>query len=205
MIKDTNIVEQFGEYVCKNSVEDFIPDAVETILVCESPHTEEIKKGKPLVGPAGKAASKHLGIANNVGLGEYLDSNNICSIGIMNVCRAPLQKTTADKQSDFDFTKLETIRTGYKHIFRHRNPAINELEKYIVNDFGKRLKELKAYKNLTKIIVCGNFAVRYYCEAKPELESILLATLPHPARNGWSKCTEEQMAILIELKNNIQN
>lgn len=53
----------------------------------------------------------------------------------MNVCMAPLQKTKSDKQSGFNYSKLKIIQTGYKRIFSHRDKAINEIEKIILNDF----------------------------------------------------------------------
>lgn len=204
-MNDNDIVKRFVEYFCNNYVKDFIPDTAKTLLIFESPHTLELENNIPLAGSAGKVALKCLGINDKVGLGTYLCLNKIPSIGIMNVCKAPLQKTQSDKQSDFDYAKLKIIQTGYKRIFSHRDEAVNEIEKIILNDFKERLQKYFLKNHLTNIICCGNFALKYYCVSGLNFEEVILETLPHPARNGWYRCTEEQKKILVKLKNIIMN
>ncbi len=203
MINDGSIVERFDNYLKKNTVNDFICNTTRIVIVCESPHTDELEKGLPLVGRTGKSVSKHLGINKNIGLGEYLDSQEFPVIGIMNVCTAPLQKTASRKQSDFDFNKTDFIRKNYDRLFCHRDPDINEMEKIIVNDFKMRLNQLARNNDLTKIVICGNYAMRYFCEVSQNIVQLPVALMPHPARNKWSRLTNEQKCILDELKNAI--
>ena len=178
-MNNDSIVKQFDEYLKKNTVKDLICSTTKIVLVCESPHTEELNKGLPLVGSAGKSAFKHLWKSKGVGLGEYLLPKTLPTIGIMNVCTAPLQKTDSPKQTPFNFSKLSKIRIRYSSIS----------------------KLLLKSNDITKIILCGKFAERYFDEIKQELEPVASESLPHPARNGWSKLTDGQECILEELRN----
>ncbi len=203
-MNNDSIVKQFDEYLKKNTVKDLICSTTKIVLICESPHTEELNKGLPLVGSAGKSAFKHLWKSKGVGLGEYLLPKTLPTIGIMNVCTAPLQKTDSPKQTPFDFSKLSMIRTRYSSISKHRDQDLNKIEKCILDDFKKRLKVLLKSNDITKIILCGKFAERYFDEIKQELEPVTSESLPHPARNGWSKLTDGQECILEELRNAIR-
>ena len=141
-MNNDSIVKQFDKYLKKNTVKDLICSSTKIVLICESPRTQELNKGLPLVGSAGESAFKHLLKSKRVGLGEY--------------------------------------------------------------DFKKRLKALLKSNDITKIILCGNFAKRYFDEIKQELEPVMSESLTHPARNGWSKLTDGQECILEELRNAIR-
>ena len=203
-MSDESIKKQFNKYLKKNKVNDLISSTTKIVLVCESPHTEELEMGLPLVGSAGKSLLKSLDISNDKGLGEYLYKNKIHTVGIMNVCRAPLQKTKSKKQSDFDFAKLSKIRRGYRFVSKHRNNALNEIENCIMDDFRKRLNQLATRNNLTKIVICGNFAKHYFCEVKQTVRQLPpVDFLPHPARNRWLKLSHGRKEILERLKHEI--
>ena len=201
-------VEEFKKYLMRNSVKDLVCNTTKILLICESPHTDELDNKRPLVGSAGKSALNYLisGETNGVGLGDYLASQEHPTIGIMNVCQAPLQKTDSDQQTCFDFSKTKSIRNGHKHLCNHMDTTIIEMEKIILVDFKKRLKKYAENKCLEIIIPCGRFAESYFNSVNDELKlkQEFSVSLPHPARNGWANPKDNQKDLLEKLKREIR-
>ena len=154
-------------------------DEVEYIILCESPHKEEVeykdKAGRPnpvpLVGTSGKAVSNFL-FGESAPIGELIDEKNkkcFHKIAIVNVCNVPLQKIDQNKD------KVENLELDY---LRDSCKVIIEL--------SENLKErIKKYQKARIIVVCGEFAMAYYNEIKNNFQTLKALNVPHPSRNHW--------------------
>lgn len=154
-------------------------DKVEYIILCESPHAEEVEhkdldgntKPIPLVGNSGKSISSFL-FEDNTPIGELVvNKSKIISykLAIVNVCNIPLQEI-AQNEDAIKNLRLNYLRDNCK----------------IVRNLSDNLKErLEKYVNARTIIVCGEFAQVYYEEIKSNFPTIKTLYVPHPSRNHW--------------------
>ena len=165
-------------------------DEVEYIILCESPHTEEVEhkdhdgnpKPIPLVGNSGKSVSSFL-FEDNTPIGELVvNKSKIISykLAIVNVCNIPLQEIDQNK----DYIKglnLNYLRENCKVI------------KALRDDLKERITK---YENAHTIVVCGEFAKAYFKEVKNIFPNIKALYVPHPSRNHWQFIYEHKDDIL---------
>ena len=157
------------------------------LFILESPHTEEIKEGVPLAGKSGKSVYNILNIDDNKNselsrtgsFGKFLSENKCYveerRIGIVNVSNVPLQNIG---NLDFEFPKeLVDIREKQK------------LDDDIFEIFKEKF--FKICSDITEdtcVVICGNFAQRYFKELPIVKDGTLKykeIKLPHPSRNSW--------------------
>ena len=152
-------------------------DTVEYIVLCESPHKDEVKLKTPLVGKSGTAVSEFLFYNDKKSIGEWIKEDyqkeeskkELPFMAIVNVCNVPLQKISKNKR-DIKGLNLNYVRDNCKTITKLKD----------------NLKErLSQYTNARTIIVCGEFAQAYYDEIKTNFPVIKPLYVPHPSRNQW--------------------
>ena len=151
---------------------------VEIILLCESPHEEEVKdldpeNNTPLVGSSGQSVASFLFGENKIDpIGKLVKERNskLPKMAVVNVCNVPLQVIDANKTDVGDLS-----------LDRMRNNCL------IISQLANNLKQrLLKYTNASTIIVCGVFAKEYYETIKSCLYKQLKPLfVPHPARNQW--------------------
>ena len=175
-------------------------DNVEYIILCESPHSDEIEhKDKdgtpqplPLVGDSGKSVSEFL-FGKKKPIGKWIiedlqkEEKELPHIAIVNICNVPLQKID-ENQNEVKDLNLAYLRDNCKVI-----PGLRENLK----------TRLAKYRKAHIIIVCGEFAQAYYNELKNNFNTIKSLYVPHPSRNQWQFIYEhkDDIAILKRLFN----
>lgn len=188
---DNNYKKLFEEYY--NSEYYIIKDIVNKnnkyIFILESPHNNEIECGYPVAGESGQDMRKFLEIDSKESFGKYVNDNPEAKISIINVSRVPLQiiNSLEKKYINVIDEVCSIVRCGYDSFGKHRKKYINEIEKIILDDFKRRLKELELDMD-TNIIICGNFARVYFentidCVSGINKDNILY--VPHPSRKQW--------------------
>ena len=167
------------QYYVKD-IENCKIDNVEYIILCESPHSDEIeyKDGNPqllpLVGDSGKSVSEFL-FGKKKPIGVWLiedlqkEEKELPHIAIVNTCNVPLQKV--DKSQN----KVKDLNLAY---LRDNCKIIPELKENLKVRLAK-------YTKAHTIIVCGEFAQAYYNELKNNFKTIKSLYVPHPSRNHW--------------------
>ena len=211
------IGEIFGRRLARFVESSAVPDllgrnrgGVKVILLLESPHTEEVRRGHPLAGASGKAVTEGLG--RNVpamhGLSEAFGrlvatsgSEHVSKFGIMNVSQLPLQATAyrengADHRANIpawcEFEKcLRSIkpRSGKLKLDRpvtERNEAALLMECAIVQDLQERLDGIPVGSGLF-LVCCGRIAQRIL-ERTQVRDGVRIAYAPHPSpirRRRW--------------------
>ena len=160
-----------------------------TILLFESPHTSEVIEGYPLAGQAGARVAKAFLGTDERSIGEVLNSwqnvppdSILRHIGIMNVCRLPMQggpyrRWSLQKNKVFDH--LKTIRRGPEA--RHRNDVdAQNIEEDIIRDLKRRVVRVKKRIPGVKFVVCGEVA-REFARKVGLCNQLILDCVPHPA------------------------
>lgn len=209
--EEKTLEEELKNYLDRNTKEEKAPYFVDdcfgvskeevcTLFILESPHIEEVKDQKPLMGLSGKAVSKFIGLGDSE-LGANLSALTKYKIAIVNVSNIPLQVIDANK---CDCSKLENelrkIRTQ------------NEVEKTIYEAFAKKMQ---GFNKIERIIVCGAFAEKYFDKfIMAEENSLLLKKsykkqveiikVPHPSRGQW-QFIDKHMGNLEKVKNIFNN
>ena len=175
-----NAKEESLRYFVKDCFEVDKAD-VRTLFILESPHIEEMKDKKPLMGLSGKAVSKFIGLGDSE-LGSNVSSLTKHKIAIVNVSNIPLQVIDANKCDCSNLeNELRKIRTQ------------NEVETTIYEGFAKKMQ---GFDKVERIIVCGAFAEKYFDKfIMAEENSLLLKKsykkeveiikVPHPSRGQW--------------------
>lgn len=183
-----------------------------TVLLCESPHVDEVCHGHALAGKAGRNVSAALHIPNGqFAIGCLLTGPTqhrvLDSLGLMNVSLLPLQKTPycANIQQDDDYRDLLCAfseirdRTSkgvhglqFKQSDRTDEALITMMRKVcdvILCDLKRRLCQLP---NCALVIPCGNVARNFLRQAEgasrrrwSEPLRTELSSLGHPSE--WSK------------------
>lgn len=208
---ENNLYNLFKEYYAneKYIVDDIGLNCEETrefIFVLESPHNEEVEKNCSVVGSSGKEMAKFLRKGSGESLGEYAKKNLNSKISIINVSKVPLQKTKNLNEEYGELTKyvFPIIRCRYDSYRNHRKDVMNDIEKYILDDFKKRINSVSIDSN-TKFIICGSFAQKYFNDAINDIinegifkeildeyylkENILF--VPHPSRHQWLRAKND--------------
>lgn len=170
-------------------VDDIFGDETEVIFVCESPHTDEVRKKFPLAGSAGstvtnKVYGKILGKSSpNVPIGKLLHDGcgDLRWLGIMNVCPIPMQAPPYGGICDSNLTdSLEIIRkTTPKKMPKARKSATTfRVEETILYSFRYRVEESRKRFPHAMMIPCGRFAEYFFIKSYTES---FMPDIPHPA------------------------
>ena len=190
-------------------VEDLIGNGnVSVILVCESPHTDEINQHYPLAGKSGKYVTATLaklvfGRSEawgesmpdpwNQPIGKLVKDNHPCFrwLGIINVCPIPLQEK-AYKNSIYGINcprkLLKPIKTiqglNPTKIMRPRdNPITHRVQSVIIQSFAYRIRRARRIVPNVTMIPCGKFAEAAFTVIR-EGENAKRG-IPHPSHRQW--------------------
>ena len=192
-------------------VEDLTADEnVSVILVCESPHTNEIQACYPLAGDSGKDVtatlarlvfgrsetwSQRMPYPWNQPIGKLVKDNHSCFdwLGIMNVCPVPLQESAYKRgrprilPADIKVLSvhIEAIRTLKNNVKKDKEDAITQcMQSVILRSFRDRIESARGkFPNVT-LIPCGKFAEAAFNKvgARADIKGI-----PHPSRKQWTR------------------
>lgn len=189
--KEENLLEKYLKKLkLKNECPYYVQDTAEgyekdikILFVLESPHKEEVKEGKPLVGKSGENVSDYIykqGAKEAFGeLHEYLLKHKI---GIINVSNIPLQVIKENEEDARSISKeLSDLRD------------CDEINSSLLYFFCEKMKK---YENVEKFVVCGNFASVYFdkyieCDKQEKIKENLknkkieLLKVPHPSYKHW--------------------
>lgn len=193
----------------KYEVPNLIGDSSEIIFILESPHIEELFYDAPISGLSGGTMTKALfGQENKIPLGrvvkDFLIQNSeseeldhLNKIGIMNICRIPMQKAayihskTIGKYGMFNSEKfdgiielLEQIRKNNKDFYKDESKNI--LQKIILDTFSASLHELKDKK--LYLVPCGKTAEKFFkLSGVSNPNWTIVEGIPHPSYNSWTR------------------
>lgn len=175
-------------------VRDLLPPAdkaVKLLLILESPHSEEIKAGMPVVGGAGQSALEYLlGDTSGASLGEFVDSMHAAGdyrVAIINVSNVPLQpgayEDGAGPLTPDEWEVIRVVResTAWR-VDGTQTPEANRIGSILLDGLQDRL-DLMNFEPGATAVACGEFVQRF---------SRWLTGLPakqlnvyHPSRNLW--------------------
>ena len=172
---------------------------VKVVLLCESPHTDEINASsrRPLVGASGTsvaAALWKLALRKETEIGESIGelvsggNEEFDWIGLMNVCPLPMQKTVygniLKSQCGQLLDELESIRRKTE-----TRAELSDLERAITDHLAERWWCLRSRVRLEPLLIaCGNTARRFRTLAGLPGED--LPRTPHPSRGQWAMALE---------------
>lgn len=175
-------------------VRDLLPPAntaVQLLFILESPHSEEIQAGTPVVGGAGQSALEYLlGDASGGSLGEFVDAMHAAGdyrVAIMNVSNVPLQPDAyEDGAGPLTPNEWEVIRVVRDSTARRvdgtMTPEANRIRSILLDGLQDRV-DLVSFEPGATAVACGDFVQRF---------SRWLTGLPgkplkvyHPSRNLW--------------------
>lgn len=155
---------------------------IRLILLAESPHTEEVNAGRPFAGHSGGAVTRLLR--------KGLPRSGASRIGILNVCRLPLQakayeakageaRSLAEHSSWRIFVEsLDDIKNAPET--RARSSYVKRrMDEVIVKDLRRRLRNVHD-PDKAKLACCGKLALTFYAKTQS-------VYLPHPARGQWER------------------
>ena len=169
---------------------------VKIVLLCESPHTDEVKADprRPLVGKSGKSVARVLRklalcqeADRDTPIGDlvYRGEVNFDWLGIMNACPVPMQKAPYCNEI------LEGLRNqiGDLSWVRTKSAACSRqqaLESAIADDLSARWNCVRARIDPNALVIaCGQTARKFHSLAGlPTVES--LPNVPHPSRQQWT-------------------
>ena len=169
---------------------------VKVVLLCESPHTEEVlsRPRRPLVGNSGKGVAKVLRelvlrVPNTGGaIGDLVceRTEGFGWLGLMNACPLPMQKkvySAALQQSHAGlFNDLQRLREGLPPVRRGLADAVRE-------DLQCRWNRVVARVDGGALLIpCGEVA-RRLCDLA-QIRNENLPNTPHPSRNQWTRALE---------------
>lgn len=194
----------------RKMVEEFSNPDSEYVFILESPHNDEVESGYVACGRSGKSMAKVLGISQDKSLGELLKTTNRKDISVLNISCAPLQKVKSKKIrvkdrviKDIQRVREKDFKNKEEYLKKRWHIQLKEFEKFILQDFTKRMSPLINTPEKKTIIVCGNFAKAYF---KAFLEETPLSFkkvlyVPHPSRNQWGNYInwKEGMESMLEL------
>jgi hypothetical protein len=189
----------WDELHVKYEVKNLITSSSSYIFILESPHVEEIKFGVPVAGASGRMMTKVLlhdeskepfgKIISTAIFSNFKDASPfIKSVGIMNICRIPLQaaaygQDTQCKHRGF-LTLLEQIRTR-PDTHNYKIPELKYVREIICNDFATQLQNLPTGHKI--FIPCGKFAQSFFYRTSSIIKGDwdMIEGVPHPSRNQW--------------------
>ena len=208
----------FGRRLARFVESSVVPDlpegdwsGVKVVLLLESPHTDEVPAGRPLVGGSGKSVTKGLGenvpamrgVAGAVGDLVADGDRRVSWLGIMNASRLPLQPGAGtypangvDRPADIpawgEFERCLRYVRGKRPV-TERNEAALLLERAIVADLQERLDGIPAGNDLL-LVCCGEIAQRMF-ERTRARGTIRIAYAPHPSKSWWQRYTNEMQGV----------
>ena len=172
---------------------------VKVVLLCESPHTDEVEASprRPLVGASGASVAAVVrklvhgqDTESGDSIGELVGGGNedFDRVGLMNVCPLPMQKTpycdVLQSRCNQLLDDLERIRkrTGNR-------VELSALECTIKNHLAERWESLRnCVDSEPLLIACGGTARRFRTLAGLPGED--LPKTPHPSRGQWARALE---------------
>lgn len=185
---------------------------VKVVLLCESPHTDEIEATprRPLVGASGRSVAATLRklvlcqpTANGDSIGELVGESNedFDWIGLMNVCPLPMQETVyCDTLQNRCKQLLDDLRSIRRKA--ETRAELSELECAIRDYLAERWRRLEhCVRAEPMLIACGDTARRFRTLA--ELPGEDLPKTPHPSRGQWTMALqlyETMERIRVELE-----
>ena len=179
-------------------VPDFVRhDCVKVVLLCESPHTREVKScpRTPLMGASGKTVGRALNVlvrgvsaTTSQPIGHLVRSDPKFSwLGIMNVCCVPMQrKPYEDRAGDVDcwIKRLKEVRKR-----REDDPwdETNQVEAAIKDDLRERWRCVESQRRDVLLVPCGGVARRF---CRQLAYAPIAPRTPHPSRCRWDEAIE---------------
>jgi hypothetical protein len=175
-------------------VPDLVPPqgvAVELLLVLESPHTEEIKKGTPVIGGAGQSALEYLlGNVTGGSLGEFVEALHAVDdyrVVIMNVSNVPLQPGAFDDEAGpltpDEWEVIRVVRDSKTwRVDGTLTPEANRIGLTLLAGLQDRLNRLTFAPGAT-VVLCGDIVQRF-ARSLTGLPGTPLKVY-HPSRNLW--------------------
>ena len=205
----------FGRRLARFVESSVVPDlpegdwgGVKVVLLLESPHKDEVRAGRPLVGRSGVSVTREFGenVPTMRGVAGAVDGvvpafgdlvaqgdRRVSWLGIMNASRLPLQRHAypangADHRADIpawsEFARCLPYVRGKRPV-TERNEAALLMERAIVRDLQERLDGIPAGNGLL-LVCCGEFAQRIF-ERTRVRDTIRIAYAPHPSYNQWTR------------------
>ena len=177
-----DLKQRYLNYLNENKVNDLFSENTKVLLVFESPHKKEIKKGIPLSGSSGINVTKKLVPCCTIPFGEIIYASKNKTIGIMNVSQAPMN---AIKATNASFKELEHLKRKLEKgkSFRLTEEEL-ELYETIKNHFKKRLmRAINCCGENLIIVACGLVATSF-CEDLKLKRSFY--RLNHPSYGKWN-------------------
>ena len=179
---------------------------VKVVLLCESPHTDEVasRPRRPLSGKSGKSVARvlrELALCQNTD-GDTPIGDLVCGgdedfdwLGIMNACPVPMQKkpyrTEALGDLGDEIDDLASVRTKSAATPRQR-----ALEKAIADDLAARWRCVNARIDPNALVIaCGETARRFHSLAGLRAGQDL-PNVPHPSREQWTKALQLYRCVL---------
>ena len=199
----------FGRRLARFVESSVVPDlpegdwgGVKVVLLLESPHTDEVRAGRPLAGNSGASVTRDLGenvpamrgVAGAVGDLVANGDRRVSWLGIMNASRLPLQADAypangADHRVDIpawsEFERCLRYVRGDERPVTERNEAALLMERAIVRDLQERLDGIPAGNGLL-LVCCGEFAQSIF-ERTRVRDTIRIAYAPHPSNSQWQQ------------------
>lgn len=167
---------------------------VRVVLLCESPHNDEVRSSPPipLVGQSGVSVAQAL-MAHVLGLethgrdpvGRLISDGDprFRWLGLMNVCRVPMQKDVYCRSVRDDYADL----LSQLNKIRNRKEAVHlrcAVECAIKDDLKERWECVRTQHPSNILLVpCGRVARRFCRLAEISVPDGLKT--PHPARAQW--------------------
>lgn len=178
---------------------------VRAILLVESPHTGEVQVGYPLAGDSGEAVTRLIsdniqGLENLSGsIGKILNGkpNPLPWLGIVNVCRLPLQEAAYRKRpNDAQILMrhpswvvfMESLKEVRDNPFTiHREDGAHRLvDRAIAEDLKRRSCNIRRF-NSKSLACCGGVALAFYAKSRT-------VCLHHPSINQWKNSEARKAA-----------
>lgn len=210
---DKRLQGQIAGFLGRFQVNDVPCDKqnLKVVLLCESPHTNEVCKQYPLAGRSGKRITDVLmkdvlctptSDVQEQAIGELVKDGNSCFkwLGIMNVSSLPLQLKPYSRESDpcalNDIYPLIQILYNFGYIKKYPETAANAENKndypcirVIMNNLKTRLSDLHGQNSDITYVSCGDVAEYFFDMARPRgIDTDKIASVPHPSsRKPWRK------------------
>ena len=210
---DDDLQGQIAGFLGHFQVNDLLCDTrkLKVVLLCESPHTDEVCKQYPLAGHSGEVVAGVLvrdvlctptPDVQNQAIGSLVKGGNSCFewLGIMNVSSLPLQLKPYYRESDScalnNIYPLIQILGNFGYIRENPKTAANAENKddypcirVIMNNLKTRLSDLHRQNSGITYVSCGEVARYFFCKARPDgIGADKTASVPHPSsRKPWRK------------------
>ena len=160
------------------------------ILVLESPHNQEYKRGYPAAGQAGMRLLELLrksGVLykgnDNEPLGSQINQGTIKSIAIINSSQLPLDSNFYTINNAF-VHKLDSVKKRLEKRTQVKYIPKEGLETKIFNDFSNRLKA--SISDSTKMIIPLGHLASNFVKSTKGIECAIHYGVKHPSCLSWN-------------------